>query len=187
MNNTLAGKILISTPHIGDPRFEKAVIFICAHDENGAMGLMINKPLTNLNLSELLEQLKLDVPPEKEIRIPVYMGGPLEPEKGFLLHSSMYNTQDSTVVGSSFGVSGTLDSLSRFSKEGNIPSDVIFALGYAGWGETQLQDEIRDGAWLLVDATPDLVFDTKSIDLWDASMAHLGVNPALLTGVVGKA
>lgn len=187
MDNSLAGKILISTPHIGDPRFEKTVIFICAHDEHGAMGLAINKPLTDLSLGDLLEQLKLDVAPEKEIRIPVYMGGPMEPEKGFLLHSSAYNTVDTTVIGSSFGVSATLESLSKVSKEGDMPDDIIFALGYAGWGDTQLEDEIQSGAWLLADATTGLVFDTKSVDLWDASMAHLGVNPALLTGIVGKA
>lgn len=187
MNQTFAGKILVSTPSIGDPRFEKTVIFICAHDEHGAMGLTLNKPLTDLNLCDLLEQLKLNVAPEKEIRVPVYMGGPLEPEKGFLLHSSVYNHADSTLVGHDFGISATLDSLEDFSGQDVIPNDIIFALGYAGWSNQQLEQEIRDGAWLLVDATPDLVFQTERDDLWRASMAHMGVNPLLLTGVVGKA
>ena len=110
-NETLAGKILISTPHNGDNRFNKSVLFICTHDESGAMGITINKPLTNLNLKDFLKDMKIECEASDKIKLPVHIGGPLEPDRGFLLHSSAHNGKDTTKVGKIFGVSNTLKSL----------------------------------------------------------------------------
>ena len=186
MKNSLAGKILISSPHIDDPRFEKTVIFICAHDEEGAMGLTINKRLTDLNLFELLAESSEEDNLEK-VKLPVFIGGPLEPERGFLLHSSVHNRSDSTIVGDDFGVSGTLDTLKSISSQDELPKDVIFALGYAGWGNGQLEKELKEDVWLMIDASKNLVFEIESESLWDTSMSLLGVDPLLLATHTGQA
>ena len=185
--HTLAGKVLIATPHIRDARFEKSVIFICAHDEHGAMGLTLNKPLTDLNLEDLLSDLKIDCDKNSQIKLPVYIGGPLEPERGFLLHSALHNREDSTKVGKDFGVSGTLETLKSVTDQAKLPKDIMFALGYAGWDAGQLEKELKEGAWLVADAPTDMVFETERDMLWEESMAHLGINPTLLTGTVGQA
>ncbi len=187
IERALVGKMLVSTPHVGDARFEKSVIFVCAHDDHGTMGLTLNKPLTDLDLSDLLSQLKIETTPETQIKLPVYIGGPLEPERGFLLHSSLHNQIDSTLVGTEFGISGTLESLKSFTKQDQLPQDIMFALGYAGWGEGQLEQEIKDNAWLTVNVDPDFVFGTQRDQLWEASMDSLGVTPSLLVGQIGHA
>ncbi len=186
-NDTLAGKILISTPHNGDNRFNKSVLFICTHDENGAMGLAINKPLTNLNLREFLKDLKIECEAPDQIKLPVYIGGPLEPDKGFLLHSSAHNGKDTTKVGEIFGVSNTLKSLESIATQEELPKDIIFTLGYAGWSEGQLEEELKDNAWIISEATTELVFQDDKDMMWDQSFTNLGINPALLASHVGQA
>jgi len=187
MEHSLLGKLIISTPHIGDTRFQQSVIFICAHDEHGAMGLTLNKPLTDLDLGDLLKDLKIDSTCEEKIRMPVYMGGPLEPERGFLLHSKKHNRSDSTEIGKQFGISGSLDALKSVTAQDQLPADMMFALGYAGWDAGQLENEIKEHAWLVVDADLDLVFENDRDTLWSLSMTRLGVNPNALTGQVGQA
>ncbi|MGB1077564.1 MAG: YqgE/AlgH family protein, partial [Bdellovibrionales bacterium] len=171
----------------GDARFQKSVIFICAHDEHGAMGLTLNKPLTDLNLGDLLSDLKIDCEDHSQIRLPVYIGGPLEPERGFLLHSSAHNRQETTKIGTEFGVSGTLEALESVTDQTKLPKDMMFALGYAGWDAGQLEQELKEGAWLVSEAFSDIVFETDRDMLWDQSMKNLGIDPSLLTGVVGQA
>jgi putative transcriptional regulator len=187
MENSLLGKIIISTPHIGDTRFAQSVIFICAHDENGAMGLVINKPLIDLDLGDLLKDLKIDTGSETKIKMPVYMGGPLEPERGFLLHSHDHNRDDSTTIGANFGVSGSLEALKSVTKQEQLPKDMVFALGYAGWDANELEKEIKEDAWFVTDADLDLVFGQDRDKLWTLSMSRLGVNPHVLTGQIGQA
>jgi len=187
MQNSFLGKILIATPHIGDVRFLQSVIFICAHDEHGAMGLTINKPLTDLDLGDLLKDLKIDHEGQEKIEMPVYIGGPLEPERGFLLHSKTHNREDSNVIDSQFGVSGSLDALKFITAQKDLPEDLMFALGYVGWGEGELEKEIKEGAWLLADSDLEFVFEYERDTLWTQSMSRLGIDPELLTGQVGQA
>ncbi len=186
--HSLAGNILMATPHIGDIRFDKSVIIVCVHDQNGAMGLVINKPLADLDLTDLLSQLQIKPSEDIQIKLPVYMGGPVQPERGFLLHSNAHSQKDSTRVGSKFAISGTIDILESLTKkEADLPKDILFILGYVGWGAGQLEQEIKDNAWLTVEATQELIFETESNKLWNDSMVHLGVNPSILVSPAGQA
>ena len=138
---TLDGKLLVAMPGMGDPRFEQAVILVCAHSEDGAMGFIVNKPAPNLDFPSLLEQLGIESgPPRRDIRI--HFGGPVESGRGFVLHSGDYLSTNSTLqVNEVFGMTPTLDVLEEIAK-GSGPSSALLALGYAGWGPGQLESEI---------------------------------------------
>ena len=175
-------------PRMGDPRFHHAVIFMCVHDEKGAMGVCINQPIASINFLTLLDQLgiKADEPlPDRIKSLPVLAGGPVEDVRGFLLHSSDFNQKDTIIVDDHFSISGTVDSLRAMITA--IPENMLFALGYAGWGAGQLEHELQDNAWMTVPATAELVFNTAPEDMWEKSFATLGVNPAMLSGVSGTA
>lgn len=181
--------LLLAMPQMGDPRFHHAVIFLCVHDEKGAMGLTLNHPLHSMTFPSLLEQLGLS--PDHDLdtdlkNMPILSGGPVEDIRGFLLHTPDFRQKDTIIVDEQFHVSGTLDSL-RAVMNGERPEDMIFALGYAGWGEGQLEQELQDNAWMVVPATQELVFKTAAEDMWEKAFATLGVNPAMLSGVSGNA
>ena len=154
----LEGKLLIAMPGMGDPRFEKSVVFICAHSEDGALGLIVNKPAPELEFGALLEQLGIDVgTPERNIQ--VHFGGPVDNGRGFVLHSGDYVSEQATLqVSERFGMTATLDVLEAIAR-GNGPDDALLALGYAGWGPGQLEDEILQNGWLTCEASPDIVFE----------------------------
>lgn len=186
---SLKGHLLLAMPRMGDPRFNRAVIFICVHDEKGAMGVSINQKLATPDFPDLLKQLGLvfETPlPEKFHNMAVMAGGPVEGVRGFLLHSGDFREKDTIVIDDQFGISGTLDSL-RSVITGDAPDHMLFTLGYAGWGAGQLEQELQDNAWMTVPATHDLVFLTAPEDMWEKAFATLGVNPALLSGVSGTA
>ncbi len=188
MDNSLAGKILISSPHIGDPRFEKSVIYMCSHDEDGAMGIQINRPLTKLKLADLLQDLELEGQVDTKADLDAYIGGPMSPERGYLIHTPRLNTQDTLEINKHISVSGTLASLKGMTENDNISSDAIFALGYAGWTSGQLEDELKEGAWLVFsDHDSTLIFDHPRDTLWEAVMTRIGINPSALTGQTGQA
>jgi len=183
----LCGKLLIAMPGMGDPRFEKSVVFLCAHSEEGAMGLIVNKPMTELSFSELLGQLGIEqAPGARDIR--VHFGGPVEHARGFVLHSGDYRTEsDSTLrVDTRFGMTATIDILEAIAS-GNGPSESLLALGYAGWGPGQLEGEIQDNGWLTCDALPELVFDGVDATKWERALRTLGVDPLLLSSAAGRA
>lgn len=181
----LAGKLLAAMPAMGDPRFHRSVIFLCAHDEKGAMGIVINNEMSNVPLSLLLSQLSLKVG-DDFADFPVLQGGPVETARGLLLHTSDVLKSESIRIDADFAVTGTIDAL-REIVSGEGPSDKLFALGYAGWSAGQLEAEIADNAWMVIDADPELVFRTPADQKWEKALKKLGVDPAFLTASSGRA
>ena len=182
----IEGKLLIAMPGMGDPRFEKAVIFMCAHSEDGALGLIVNKPAPDLEFSSLLEQLGIEVgPPQRDIR--VHFGGPVEHGRGFVLHSGDYLSDSSTLrVSETFGMTATLDVLEDIAR-GTGPQSALLALGYSGWGPGQLEAEIMSNGWLTCDAQPDLVFGDDDETKWTAALKSMGVDALMLSSEAGRA
>jgi len=182
----LEGKLLIAMPSMGDMRFERSVIFLCAHSDEGAMGLIVNKPAPDLRFTDLLEQL--DITPNDTAReIRVHFGGPVEHGRGFVLHSPDYATEETTLdVAGGFGMTATLDILEDISN-GDGPDSCLLALGYAGWGPGQLEDEIQANGWLTCDASYDLVFSQGDHDKWRAALGSLGIAPSHLSSFGGSA
>lgn len=183
---SLGGQLLIAMPGMGDPRFERSVVFMCAHSEDGALGLIVNKPTRDIHFLNLLEQLGLNVEPShRDIR--VHFGGPVEIERGFVLHSGDYIAEAATLqVSETFGMTATLDVLEDIAK-GAGPSSALLALGYSGWGPGQLESEILQNGWLTCEASRDLVFDTDDNDKWEAALKTLGVDPLTLSPSAGHA
>lgn len=182
----LDGKLLIAMPSMGDPRFVKSVIFVCAHSEDGAMGLIVNKPARDLVFHDLLEQLNLTVKDQSR-EIHVHLGGPVEHGRGFVLHSPDYESEESTlVVDETFSMTATVDILEALSR-GDGPRDCLLALGYSGWGPGQLEGEIQANGWLTCDATSDLVFNESDGGKWVAALASLGISPSFLSAEGGQA
>jgi putative transcriptional regulator len=182
----LDGKLLVAMPGMGDTRFERAVIFICAHSDDGAMGLIINKPAPDLRFADLLEQLEIDADAEQSA-IRVHFGGPVEHGRGFVLHSADYEANGATMsVTEEFGMTATIDIL-RDIAVGRGPARSLLALGYAGWGPGQLENEIAMNGWLTTEADQELVFTTKDDAKWAAALKSLGVDPLSLSASAGHA
>ena len=183
----LSGKLLIAMPGMGDPRFEHSVIFMCAHSDEGAMGLIVNKPAPELTLGQLLKQLDIPMPDDPARAIRVHFGGPVEHVRGFVLHSADYSGHGTTLrVDDRFGMTATLDILQAIAR-GQGPQSSILALGYAGWGPGQLEAEILGNGWLTCDASPDLVFAPRDDTKWSRALGTLGVDPILLSSKAGRA
>jgi putative transcriptional regulator len=184
----LSGKLLLAMPGMADPRFERAVIAMCVHDENGAVGVGIGQKRAGLRFRALLKQLDLD--PGEAPDAPVHHGGPVEPNRGFILHSTDWGGQDTLQVngaeGEIFAMTGTIDVLKAIA-EGRGPSRWIASLGYAGWGEGQLDEEMTRHGWFAADAKPDLLFDTPTDERWAAAFKTAGVDPRLLSSETGAA
>ncbi|WP_172298842.1 YqgE/AlgH family protein [Pseudoruegeria sp. HB172150] len=182
----LSGKLLIAMPGMGDPHFEKSVVFLCAHSDDGSMGLIVNKPAPGLAMDDLLEQL--EIPRGTGSRnVGVYFGGPVEHGRGFVLHSGDYATASTTLkVDERFGMTATLDILQDMAAGGG-PDQRILALGYAGWGPGQLEDEIHQNGWLTCDATPEIVFAPDNSSKWVAALKSLGIDPLTLSAAAGRA
>jgi putative transcriptional regulator len=181
---SLAGQLLIAMPQMQDRRFMRSVIFLCAHNEEGAMGLVINKIIDTVTLPELLE--KLGIPSlGLNSRRPVHAGGPVEEGRGFVLHSDDYR-EDNTLVVGSMGLTATLDVLRAIGR-GQGPRRSMLALGYAGWGPGQLDTEMSDNGWLHVPADEEIVFDEEIADKWQRALGKLGIEPLSLSGEAGHA
>ncbi len=185
-NVDFSGQLLIAMPGMGDMRFDRAVIFLCAHSEKGAMGLIVNKPSQDLSFADLVEQLSL--PSEGgEVAAPIHFGGPVDHGRGFVLHSDDYSIDAATLgVKGGFGMTATIDILKDIAT-GHGPKAALLALGYAGWGPGQLEEEIQSNGWLLCDATSDIVFDQPNSEKWAASLRGLGVDPVTLSASAGHA
>lgn len=182
----LEGKLLIALPGMTDPRFEKSVIFMCAHSTTGAMGLIINKPIDGLNFHELLRRLEVQVKTNAP-DFPVLFGGPVETGRGFVLHSSEYEGSEATLpVSEDVSLTATLDIL-RAMAEGKGPDKAIFALGYAGWGPGQIEDEIRVNGWVHCDADNAILFAADSESKWTSALRKLGIDMSGLTAHAGRA
>lgn len=181
----LIGKLLIAMPQMGDPRFHKAVIFMCAHDENGAMGLVINHMLPGLDLTELLEQLNIGGI-DHQADIPIMSGGPVETARGFILHEGLFAETESLEIKSNIYVTGTIDALKAIA-QGQGPEKMLFILGYAGWGAGQLDKEMQQNSWLVVDADSDVIFKSAPEERWERAIKKIGIDPAMLSDVKGHA
>ena len=183
----LEGKLLIALPGMGDERFEKSVIFMCAHSlDSGAMGLCINRPIEGLNFRELASRLELMTTPVTP-DFPILLGGPMDTGRGFVLHSSDYESDDSTLpITETISLTATLDIL-RALTAGEGPRQALFALGYAGWREGQIEDEIRANAWIHCDADDTLLFETPYAEIWSAALAKLGIDMSGLSALNGRA
>ena len=182
----LQGRLLISTPSIGDPRFERTVLVICVHDEQQAMALVLNRPLPGLRVPALLRRLGLDG--EGVPDAPVLFGGPVERERGYVLHSDDYCASHSTLsVAPGLALTDTREVLDALGDPQRRPRKFHLALGYAGWGPGQLENEIRQGAWLTCEPDDKLVFGRDHDGRWSAALAKIGVRPERLSGHVGRA
>ncbi|MDG4649856.1 YqgE/AlgH family protein [Roseibacterium sp. SDUM158017] len=183
----LTGKLLIAMPGMGDPRFAGAVVFLCAHSPEGAMGLIVNKRMDEVTFSELLEQLEIASP--GAVRdVPVCYGGPVEMRRGFVLHSSDYaaHGDDGLVVDPRFSMTATLDVLEDIANARG-PRQALLALGYAGWGPGQVEAEIAQNGWLTAEASPELVFAASMEGKWEAALKSLGIHPLMLSSEAGHA
>ena len=185
-DTSLTGKLLIAMPGMGDPRFLQSVIYMCAHSEDGAMGLIINKPSKDIRLKKLMDQLDIEVTPDM-VDMPVQFGGPVETGRGFVLHSPDYSSVVTTLeVNEDFHMTATLDILEDIAK-GKGPQEKLMCLGYAGWGPNQLEGELAQNGWLVCDADPLLVFGTPNVLKWSAALSTLGVSPHMLSAEGGSA
>lgn len=183
------GQLLLAMPAIGDPRFQKAAVFVCAHDEKGAMGIVINNVMQGLEFGSLLKDLEIEsniTLPQRLSHLPVLCGGPVETARGFLIHSQDFTQPDTIKVQPDIFVTGTIDALAALDDQ-SAPQNMIFALGYAGWGAGQLEQEIMQNAWLTLPATPDLVFSEKTGHIWDNGLEKLGVSALQLSQFSGRA
>ncbi len=181
----LEGQILIAMPNIGDPRFDRSVIFVCAHTDEGAMGLILNKLADEITFDDLLEQLEVQTPSQHD-EIRIHAGGPVDTGRGFVLHTRDYLQNTTMPVGEYFGLTATIDILKSMA-QGDGPKQSLLALGYAGWGAGQLDNEIQANGWLTVDADLDLLFDNQLETKWDRAVKKLGVDPSFLTSEAGHA
>ena len=181
----LTGQLLIAMPQMTDPRFERSVIYICAHTADGAMGLVVNREIEALTFPDLLKQLSIDAEVIDD-KIQVLFGGPVETGRGFVLHSSDYVQNTTMLVDKRVGLTATMEVLKDIAS-GNGPKLNILALGYAGWGPGQLDAEIHANGWLSVPADDDLVFDPDLDKKWERALAKIGVDFSMLSGQAGHA
>ena len=186
---SLAGKLLIAMPSISDENFERSVVFLCAHSEQGAMGFVVNKPAPLTVFSDLLEKTdlagRLEDVPEDVMRIPIRLGGPVETFRGFVLHTPDYPADDtSLVVGKDYVVSATLNVLTDIAS-GKGPERRLIALGYAGWSPGQLENEILHNGWLHCEPDADLVFEANLDLTHERALAKLGIDPRMLSSEAG--
>jgi putative transcriptional regulator len=189
----LDGQMLIASPAMQDERFARSVIYMCAHSSEGAMGIVVNHPAPHISFADLL--VKLDVIPAKEkIQLPpqaggvtVLKGGPVETERGFVLHSADFFIENSTLpIDEGICLTATLDILKAIAR-GNGPASAILALGYAGWSPGQLENELQNNGWLHCSADRDLIFGNDVGAKYDRAMEKIGIRPGMLSSDVGHA
>ena len=181
----VTGQLLIAMPGMRDERFAKSVIYMCAHTEEGAMGLVLNQRLDSLTFAELISQLELD---EKHFSkdVPVHFGGPVESGRGFVLHTSDYQQDATLEVVNGVALTATVDILKAIA-QGKGPQKSLLALGYAGWGPGQLDMEIRANGWLQVPSDSEIIFDIEPDTKWEQAIQRLGIDPRMLSDDVGHA
>jgi putative transcriptional regulator len=180
----LTGSLLLAMPGMGDARFDHAVIAMCAHDANGALGIGVGAHLAGVTFHDLLADLGID--PGEAPNVPVHAGGPVEPQRGFVLHSAEYVAPGILPVSDQWSLSASLDVL-RAIAEGRGPAQWLIALGYAGWGAGQLDGEMRRHGWYAATGRAAIVFDTPTDRRWHATWRAEGIDPAHLVSTTGRA
>lgn len=183
--DSLTGQLLIAMPQMEDPRFARSVVYLFAHgDETGAMGIIINKAIETLTFDQLYAHLEIE--PVAATPQLVHFGGPVGTDLGFVLHSPDYHETGTVDIDGDFALTASFDILRAMSR-GEGPRRRILALGYAGWGPSQLESEIQANGWLMVAADTDLVFEGDDESRWQRALAKLGVRPEMLSGGAGQA
>lgn len=189
---SLTGQFLIAMPGMGDQRFEKSVIFVCAHSEDGAMGFIINQSMMSPDIGEFFTKLEIitdeeqDTVSEELAHRSLNMGGPVEPGRGFVLHTPDYESETSLKIGDNVCLTATLEIL-RAIAMGRGPEQILLVLGYSGWGAGQLESEIISNGWLNCEADHDILFDQNHETKYERALAILGVDPLLLSSESGHA
>jgi putative transcriptional regulator len=189
----LEGHVLVAMPGMTDQRFARSVIYLCAHSKEGAMGLVINQRAKRVKFADLLVQLEV-IDEQEAIRLPkragalqVLKGGPVETQRGFVLHSSDYHVEDTTMpIDKAVSLTATVDILRAIAKDAG-PYQAVLALGYAGWGAGQLEKEIQQNGWLSCEADADLVFGPDLESKYARAMRKIGIDPAMLVSEAGHA
>ncbi len=189
---SLNGQFLIAMPGMGDPRFDRTVIYICDHSHKGAMGFVINRTMDQPNVPDFLMRLNIVKAQEAEAMQPqlaaahLHSGGPVEPGRGFVLHSPEYRDKSTLTIDSAVCLTATLEIL-RAIATGRGPRRIIMALGYSGWAGGQLESEIAANGWLTAPGNVELLFDTNNESKYERALRQIGVNPSLLSGQAGHA
>jgi len=179
------GQLLIAMPGMRDEQFYKTVIYICAHTDDGAMGLVLNQVIKGLSFPSLLEQLGIEEGANGRT-VPIHFGGPVEAGRGFVLHTDDYQQDATLEVDGGVSLTATVDVLKAVAR-GRGPKQSLLALGYAGWGPGQLDDEIKANGWLQAPADRELIFDGDQATKWDRSIEKIGIDPRMLSDEVGHA
>ena len=187
------GQMLIASPAMRDERFARSVIYMCAHSSEGAMGIVINQPAPHISFRDLLVKLD-EIPEADKIMLPsragggtVLKGGPVETERGFVLHSADFFIENSTLpIDEGICLTATLDILKAIAR-GDGPASAILALGYAGWSPGQLENEMQQNGWLHCSADRDLIFGVDIDAKYDRAMQKIGIRPGMLSSEVGHA
>ncbi len=182
----LEGRFLVAMPGMGDPRFERTVIYLCAHSAEGAMGLIVNKPAPDVRFGDLLEQLDIPTGDGMGDQM-VYFGGPVEHGRGFVLHSDEYYVPDSTLrIEGGASMTATVDILKDIAGAKG-PREALMTLGYAGWGPGQLEGELQANGWLACDGSEEILFRLPAEKKWEAALKKIGIDPRLLSAEGGRA
>ncbi|MDC7682223.1 YqgE/AlgH family protein [Asticcacaulis sp. BYS171W] len=193
---TLQGRLLVAMPGLDDPNFDHSVIYLCQHDEESAMGIILNQPIAGLSFGRMMEELGIEITDDRQTEHSIYNGGPVQNDRGFVLHSLDYFIDDITLplnvdpealeVRRGVGLTVSRDILVDLSR-GTGPSKSLIALGYAGWGAGQLEAEIRDNAWLVAPASHEILFSHDPEHIWQSALKTLGIAPEHLSHLSGKA
>lgn len=181
----LTGQFLIAMPGMADARFARAVIFVCQHDEQGAMGLIVNRLFGQLDFNALLSQLDI-APREDGPEVRVHFGGPVESGRGFVLHTADYEQEGTLKISENVSMTATVDILKAIA-DGRGPRRCLLALGYAGWAPYQLDQEIQANGWLTSPADVNLIFDDDIDGKWNRALSNMGINAGMLAGEAGHA
>ena len=181
----LSGQFLIAMPGMPDFRFQKTVIYMCIHSEEGAMGMIINRPFNRAALTTLLKQLDINAE-EISSEVNILSGGPVEADRGFVLHTNEYAHESTVKIDSKVSLTATVDVLGEIGS-GKGPNKCLVVLGYSGWGAGQLDNEIKGNGWLHVEGDADLLFNGNPNEKWEQAMRRIGVDPLMLSGDLGNA
>lgn len=182
----LEGNLLIATPLLNGSCFEKSVIYVCLHNEGGAMGILVNHVLDNLKCFDIFSQLDIRPSEITHGNAPVYFGGPTESAKGFILHTNDYSNHGTHILNRNISLTSTIDILKDIAA-GNGPQKKIFALGCSGWAPGQIEKEIKANSWLTASANEEIIFDTHNEDKWQLALNSLGINFSNYYSIIGNA
>ncbi len=183
-NYSLVGSFLVSTPQMPDPRFEEHVIYVCAHNAEGAMGVSVNRPNHLFSLAEILQGANLPIPDKK--LAPVHIGGPVDLESAFILYRSDYTTEHQLDISRTVSLTREIKVLEEIAR-GEGPATYLFILGYTGWGPGQLENELVNNGWLILPANDSIIFNMPDEQKWKAAAMEYGIDIATFDDVIGNA